>query len=155
MSGRQAGEQPASRARDMANVLAGLALFWTYLFWSQFLVIWYGNLSSEVDFIMARIGASRAIGWIILATGCALPPVVFVPQWGKRILAMRLVTPLIVVGLWLERWLLVSPDLPKASALGTVAITAVCAAAFFLSVRLDVGRSGARIDVHANQRQVL
>src|SRR3954471_12670488 len=28
------------RARDIANLLAGIALFWMYLFWSQFLVIW-------------------------------------------------------------------------------------------------------------------
>jgi hypothetical protein len=119
-----------SRARDLANVLVGFALFWMYLFWSQFLVIWYGNVTAEVGFMMARINVARPGGWIVLAMCCAVPSVVLVPQRGKQILPLRIVTPLILIGLWLERWLLVAPSLPKSSLLETFAITVVFAVVF-------------------------
>ena len=134
-----------TRARSMANTLVGMALFWTYLFWSQFLVIWYGNLTSEVGYMMARINVSRASGWIVLATCCAAPSIVFVPRWGKHLAALRVVTPLILVGLWIERWLLVAPDLPRPTWIAVIAVTLAFAAGFFLcvhttAIRSDVGR---------------
>jgi len=126
-----------SRARDSANLLAGIALFWMYLFWSQFLVIWYGNLTAEVGFMMARIGTSRALGWTILVMCWAAPVAIFVPQWGKGVRALRVVGVVVLVGCWLERWLLVSPDLPPASAMQAFAITALFAVLFAVSMRLS------------------
>jgi hypothetical protein len=129
-------EMPPARARDMANLLVAAALFWLYLFWSQFLVIWYGNLTAEVGFMMARLDRFRPIAWIVLALCSAIPAVIFVPRWGKRAAALRLVAPLILIGMWLERWMLVAPDVPShSSVLAAILVTAAFAAAFFLSVR--------------------
>ena len=30
---------------------------WMYLFWSQYLVIWYGNIPEETSFVVARLGS--------------------------------------------------------------------------------------------------
>jgi hypothetical protein len=116
--------------RDMANLLVGLALFWMYLFWSQFLVIWYGNLTSEVGFMTARIGTSRPLGWVILVMCCAMPALLLVPQWGKRAATLRIVAPIVLAGLWLEHWLLVAADLPRSSVPAVALVTALFAAAF-------------------------
>jgi hypothetical protein len=124
-----------SRVRDAANLVAGIALFWMYLFWSQFLVIWYGNLTGEVGYMMARLGTSRALGWTILVMCWAAPVMVFVPQWGKRAIALRVVGALVLIGCWLERWLLVAPDLPPASAVQTFAITALFVVLFVVSMK--------------------
>jgi hypothetical protein len=130
----------ASRARDMANLLVGLALFWTYLFWSQFLVIWYGNVTAEVGYVMARIGVSRAPGWIVLGMCCGLPSIVFVPQWGKTRVAMKLVLPFVLVGLWLAQWLLVAPALVRDPAgrtfIAALFVTLLFAIVFVASVSL-------------------
>ena len=67
------GTLSPARSRDMANVLVGAALFWLYLFWSQFLVIWYGNVTAEVGYMMARLDAQRAIAWTVLAMCGAVP----------------------------------------------------------------------------------
>ena len=45
-------EEP--RANDAGNLLLGFALVWMYLLWSQFLVIWYGNLTEEVGYLIRR-----------------------------------------------------------------------------------------------------
>jgi hypothetical protein len=124
-----------AQTRDIANILAGLALFWTYLFWSQFLVIWYGNLTAELAYMTARIGVSRVAGWMVLAMCGAAPALVFVPQWGKQIAAVRVMAIVILAGLWLERLILVAPDLPKARGVVSVAMTAAYFAVFMLSIR--------------------
>ena len=129
------GTLSPARSRDMANVLVGAALFWLYLFWSQFLVIWYGNVTAEVGYMMARLDAQRAIAWTVLAMCGAVPFVVFVPRWGKRATAIRIVTPVVLLGMWLERWILVAPAVPSRSIPGTVALTAAFAALFFFAVR--------------------
>ena len=48
---------------DLGKLCFGFTVFWTYLMWSQFLVIWYGNLPEETGFVFARLwGEWRPIG---------------------------------------------------------------------------------------------
>jgi len=132
------GRGPA-RMRDAANLLVGLALFWMYLFWSQFLVIWYGNLSGELRFMMARIGTARPLGWVILAACWAAPAVAFVPQWGKRASVLRAVGVVMLVGCWLERWLLIASGLPESSAAAAIVVTALFGGLFAASMMWPAG----------------
>jgi hypothetical protein len=37
-------------------MIFAFSIFWMYLFFSQYLVIWYGNLPEETSFIGARLG---------------------------------------------------------------------------------------------------
>jgi hypothetical protein len=130
-----AGPQGRSRIHDFANVMVAFALFWTYLFWSQFLVLWYGNVTAEIGFMTARIGTSRPLGWIVLVMCSAVPAIICVPQRGKTAAAVKLVAPIVLAGLWLEKWVLVVPDAPtRPSIVMTVLTTAIFAAAFWLSV---------------------
>src|SRR5438552_3077971 len=48
---------------DLGKLCFGFTVFWAYLMWSQFLVIWYGNLPEETYFIFFRLtGAWRPVG---------------------------------------------------------------------------------------------
>jgi hypothetical protein len=132
------GRLTPPRSRDMANLLAGTALFWLYLFWSQFLVIWYGNLTTEVGYLMKHVDAMRPLAWTVFVLACALPALVFVPQRGKRATTIRLVAPLILAGLWLERWMLIAPGVPSRSAAAGLAAAVVFALAFLASIRLPL-----------------
>ncbi len=44
------------RMHDIGKLLFAFSIFWMYLFWSQYLVIWYGNLPEETTFFMDRLG---------------------------------------------------------------------------------------------------
>jgi hypothetical protein len=123
-----------ARSADMANLLVAAALFWLYLFWSQFLVIWYGNLTAEVGYLMARLDAQRVVAWIVLLLCCVMPAVVFIPKRGKRAGPIKAIAPLILAGMWLERWILIAPDVPPRSVTADVVITAVFGLIFFFSV---------------------
>jgi len=141
--GNLAGFMSAGRSRDMANVLVAAALFWLYLFWSQFLVLWYGNVTAEVGYMMARLNPLRGLAWTVLAICCAVPSIVLVPRAGKRLAVIRIVATLVLIGMWLERWILVAPDMPARSPAAAVLITASFAAAFVLSVRPSIGKDHA------------
>ncbi|MCH7868824.1 MAG: hypothetical protein IH881_14100 [Myxococcales bacterium] len=44
------------RMHDIGKLMFAFSIFWMYLFWSQYLVIWYGNLPEETQFFMDRLG---------------------------------------------------------------------------------------------------
>ncbi|TWI02321.1 hypothetical protein IQ05_00565 [Flavobacterium tiangeerense] len=40
---------------DLAKFMFGLSVFWTYLWFSQFMLIWYANIPEEVTYFITRI----------------------------------------------------------------------------------------------------
>ena len=51
------GEITQSRLHDLGKMVFAFSIFWMYLFFSQYLVIWYGNLPEETTFIRDRLGS--------------------------------------------------------------------------------------------------
>jgi len=49
------------RMHDIGKLCFAFSIFWMYLFWSQYLVIWYGNLPEETQFFMDRLGQQFVI----------------------------------------------------------------------------------------------
>ena len=45
-----------SRLHDLGKMVFAFSIFWMYLFFSQYLVIWYGNLPEETAFFLDRLG---------------------------------------------------------------------------------------------------
>ncbi len=46
-----------SRMHDLGKMIFAFSIFWMYLFFSQYIVIWYGNLPEETTFMEARLGS--------------------------------------------------------------------------------------------------
>jgi hypothetical protein len=40
-----------SHIHDLAKFMFGFSIFWTYLWFSQFMLIWYANIPEEITFI--------------------------------------------------------------------------------------------------------
>lgn len=99
--------------RDAGALVLALAIFWAYLFWSQFLTIWYADLPEEIGFALRRSADGR--GWMVLAVIAlvfALPFLGLLHPAGRkspRVFGALLVGEL--VGLWLNCHLLVVPSL--------------------------------------------
>ena len=97
---------------DLAKLCFGFTVFWAYLMWSQFLVIWYGNLPEETYFIFYRLyGAWRPVGIAVFLLVFLIPFVgllgVRPKQYGPSLVAFALVS---LVGIWLERYLEIVPS---------------------------------------------
>jgi hypothetical protein len=97
---------------DLAKLCFGFTVFWAYLMWSQFLVIWYGNLPEETYFIFYRLyGAWRPIGIAVFALVFVIPFIGLLGEKPKKysptLVGFALVS---LVGIWLERYLEIVPS---------------------------------------------
>jgi hypothetical protein len=87
-----------------------------YLFYTQFLVIWYGNISEETRYLSQRLYQMpwRTVSFIILLMAFGVPFVLLLIRRIKmKPEAMIPLCVLILAGMWLERFLLVVPSLSK------------------------------------------
>jgi hypothetical protein len=88
---------------------------WAYLFWSQYIVIWYGKLPWEQAWIIHRAEAPWGTLSLITLVLCFLVP--FAGLIGRRPkmkpFTLGLFSAVILVGLWLERYLLVAPSVHR------------------------------------------
>ncbi len=98
---------------DLGKLTFGFAIFTGYLFYAQLLVIWYGNLPEETRFVILRtkLDPWKPWAWIVLFMVFVIP---FLTLLSKRIkikrIPMIVITIMILVGLWMERFLLVVPS---------------------------------------------
>jgi hypothetical protein len=44
-----------SHVHDLAKFMFGISVFWTYLWFSQFMLIWYANIPEEITYFVTRI----------------------------------------------------------------------------------------------------
>jgi len=98
---------------DVGKLLFGFCILWAYMLWSQYLVIWYGDLPEETVFVADRMQGSWApVTWIALVMAFAIPFTLLLSRsikTNRRGLAA--IALLILVGMWLERFILVAPSL--------------------------------------------
>jgi hypothetical protein len=106
-----AGIYTSRQQHDLGKLCFGFTVFWAYLMWSQFLVIWYGNLPEETYFIFYRlVGVWRPVGIAVFLLVFLIP---FIGLLGVK---PKLFTPTMVgfalvslAGIWLERYLEIIP----------------------------------------------
>ena len=98
-------------AHDLGKILFGFCLLWTYFMWSQYLVIWYGNLPEELSFLMVRsTGGWASLTWVVLGLCFLVPFTALLTRRMKQPHLLPLVSVVVLVGMWLERFLLVVPS---------------------------------------------
>lgn len=132
---------------DLGRMLLGFNLTYVAMVWSQYVVIWYGNLPEETQFIIIRIWKMpwAIFSWSVLALSVFIPFLIFLSQQAKRVPEIMFAVSLsIALGLWLERYVLIVPSLwhSESIPLGWVEIgvTAGFLGAFGLSYLYFLGR---------------
>jgi Ni/Fe-hydrogenase subunit HybB-like protein len=98
---------------DTGKLLFGFCIFWVYLFWSQYLVIWYANLPEETWWVFLRFEDPwRRLAFTVFGLVFLLPFLGLMNLRTKRSpFWLALFSILVLVGMWLERLLLVMPSL--------------------------------------------
>ena len=98
---------------DLGKLVFGFTVFWGYLMWSQFLVIWYGNIPEETYFIWYRLwGGWRPVGAAVFILVFVVPFVGLLGVRPKRYPPTFFgFASVSLVGLWLERYLEVVPSI--------------------------------------------
>jgi hypothetical protein len=98
---------------DLGKLCFGFSVFWAYLMFSQYLVIWYGNLPEETYFIFYRLsGAWRPIGTAVFFLVFLIPFVGLLGEKPKKFAPTMVAFAIVsLAGIWLERYLEIVPSI--------------------------------------------
>jgi hypothetical protein len=101
---------------DIAKLTFAFSIFWTYLFFSQYIVQWYGKLPWEQEWYLDRSTSEWGpLSLLVIGLCFATPFILLMARKAKmNPLWYAGVASLAMFGLWLERWLLIAPTLNKA-----------------------------------------
>ncbi len=123
------GQITRARMHDLGKMVFAFSIFWMYLFFSQYIVVWYGNLPEETQFFTPRLGSQfLQHTWYFVSdrlnepyvrlsltawVGCWIIPFwVLLGQRPKRTwFILGPVAAAVLLGFWLERNALIWPAL--------------------------------------------
>ncbi|MEY8849796.1 quinol:cytochrome C oxidoreductase [Psychroserpens sp. XS_ASV72] len=74
-----------SHIHDLAKFMFGISIFWTYLWFSQFMLIWYSNIPEEVTYFVSRINDYKLPFFGMLVMNFIFPLLVLMNSDYKRV----------------------------------------------------------------------
>jgi hypothetical protein len=126
---------------DIGKLVFAFCLFTGYLFYAQFLVIWYGNMPEETRYVILRVKLTpwEPFAWVVLFMIFLIPFFVLLSRKIKLLrLPMILLSLMIMAGMWFEKLVLVAPSLWREKTLPLGAPEAFVTAGFLGIVGLCV-----------------
>jgi len=99
------------RLHDLGKLVFGFSSFWMYLWFSQYLLIWYTNIPEEAAYFARRMqGDWLPLSLLNLGLNWAVPFLVLLPRASKRSGSVLVKVALVMlVGRWLDLYLAVLP----------------------------------------------
>ena len=100
-----------SQLKDLATMLLGFSCLWAYLWYCQYMLIWYTNQPHESIYYVLRTGADwRSLFFATVVLKWALPFVVLLSRAGKGNLAvLALAGGSALLGHWLDLYVMIIP----------------------------------------------
>lgn len=93
--------------------LVVLSLFYGYFYFSEYLTDWY-NMSNTYKAIWAKIFDFSQYGWMFaigITLTTAIPVIVILFPWFRTINSIAITSVLVLIGLWLMRYIMIVPVL--------------------------------------------
>lgn len=136
----------ANHMHDLGKFVFAFSIFWTYIWFGQFLLIYYANIPEETVYFIERMRTSP-YSWIFytnLIMNFVLPLLLFMTRDSKRQLStLKLVCPIVLIGHWFDFYNMVTPAvMQEQGGLGFLEIgaTFIFLAAFFFVMLSSLSR---------------
>ncbi|MCS6927937.1 MAG: hypothetical protein NZM43_00420 [Saprospiraceae bacterium] len=101
---------------DLGKYLFGISIFWTYLWFDQFMLIWYGNIGEETIYFKERMENYPILFWGNLVFNFVTPFFVLMRNSTKRKVGTMFFAALIVfLGHWLDFFYMIKPGVRLAA----------------------------------------
>lgn len=97
---------------DLGKWIFAFSLVWTYIWFSQFMLIWYANIPEEVTYFTARLEVEnyKFLFWFSMIINFIAPIILLMSRDAKRNNGRLIfVGCIILLGHWLNSYLLVTP----------------------------------------------
>lgn len=99
-----------SHLHDLAKFMFGFSIFWTYLWFSQFMLIWYANIPEEVTYYVQRFEEIRVPFFAMVVMNFLFPILVLMNSDYKRIPWFIVIAGVIVLlGHYIDVYVLITP----------------------------------------------
>lgn len=100
---------------DLGKFMFAFSVFWTYLWFSQYMLIWYGNIPEETVYFKHRVqGAYKGIFFMNLIINFVCPILILMKRAVKRnYTLMTFMAVLIIFGHWIDFYQMVMGSIRK------------------------------------------
>jgi len=101
---------------DMGKFMFAFSVFWTYLWFSQYMLIWYANIPEETVYFKSRTkgGPYSGIFWLVLIINFLAPLLLLMKRGAKRnYTTMTFMAILIIFGHWLDFYQMIFASVAK------------------------------------------
>ncbi len=102
---------------NLGKLIFAFSTFWMYIWFSQYLLIWYANIPEEVVYMIRRQEGSWLIFTVVnVVFNWLIPFIVLLPRWTKRNEGLLLkICIIIMIGRWIDLfWMILPPFIPSA-----------------------------------------
>ncbi|MBK8519037.1 MAG: hypothetical protein IPL55_22960 [Saprospiraceae bacterium] len=95
---------------DLGKYLFAISIFWTYLWFSQFMLIWYANIGEETIYFKERYNNYSALFFLNLGINFLVPFLVLMRNDTKRKFgSLIFVSIVVLLSHWLDYFLMIKP----------------------------------------------
>ena len=100
--------------QNLGKLLLTMSLLWGYFVFSERLAVWYGNDPAEMAvFWSTQRGIYAPLFWTMVTCNFVIPVIILSIKKFRTIFGCALASCTVVVGMWLERFLIVVPSLSR------------------------------------------
>src|SRR5690554_21138 len=103
-------EVNSSHIHDLGKWMFALSFLWSYLWFSQFILIWYSNIPEEVTYFITRIEEYKLLFFGMFFINFIFPMVILMSRDSKRMSGYLIFVGIIIfIGHWLDVYLMIVP----------------------------------------------
>ena len=100
----------SSHIHDLSKFMFGISVFWTYLWFSQFMLIWYANIPEEVTYFITRINDYGIIFWGAVVMNFVFPILLLINTDFKRIAWIVVMGGIVILfGHYIDFFIMIMP----------------------------------------------
>lgn len=99
---------------DAGKFMFAFSIFWTYLWFAQFMLIWYANIPEEVTYFMVRFDHYKVLFFANFFINFIAPFLLLMTRDAKRkVTLLMTVSVILFIGHWIDVFLMVTPGVVK------------------------------------------